>query len=445
MVQLLGLALLLSLGLYLAVRVVADRAAEATQDNILGASATSIAEALRAADDGILVDIPYSALAMLGELSDDRVFYRIVVGDETVTGYETLPLPPAPPRPGAPIYYTTRHLGAEVRVAATLRGVPVEGRPSRVLVLVAQTREGQAAIARQVAGTAAGLGIGFFAIAGALAWIATVSTLSPIARLVAAIGRRGPSDLRPIAHPAPTELQPLLVALNGFMARLSAAHARTETFIAEAAHHLRTPLATVRARAETALWQEAPDDTRRTLRAVIRATDEANRTASQLLDHAMVAHRSESRAHEPVDLAALVADICRAATPAADMRDIELVLDIGPKSLTVEADSVLLGLALRNLVDNAIKYAEPETRVHIRARRDDDRAVIEICDRGRGLAGAAPADLKARFSRGPNAGQTVGSGLGLAIVDEVARAHGGTLELSERDGGGTCARFSLPS
>ena len=93
LIQLLLVAALLSALLYFAVRSVADKAAEATLDNILGASTTSIAEQLRSSNDEILVDIPYSAFSMLGAISEDKVFYRIDADGVTLTGYDDLPLP----------------------------------------------------------------------------------------------------------------------------------------------------------------------------------------------------------------------------------------------------------------------------------------------------------------------------------------------------------------
>ncbi|MCB2131008.1 MAG: sensor histidine kinase, partial [Rhodobacteraceae bacterium] len=82
---------------------------------------------------------------------------------------------------------------------------------------------------------------------------------------------------------------------------LRGALSRTETFIAEAAHHIRTPLATVRARAEIALRQSEADETRQTMHAVNRAVEESSRSSSQLLDHATIVYRSDRLAYVPMD------------------------------------------------------------------------------------------------------------------------------------------------
>lgn len=441
---LLGIAGILATVLYFTVRTVADQAAEATQDGVLGAATLAIAESLQGGDTGVSVDLPYEAFSILGSISADRVFYRINAGTETLTGYADLPLPDSSGSGVAPQFYTRPFRDTEVRIAAVTRMILVARRPMPVLVLVAQTRQGQEAIAQSVAQRAAALGLGSFALAAALSLLTTGSVLGPINRLADAVGRRGPHDLRAVDHPTPEELRPLISALNGFIARLRAALSRTETFIAEAAHHIRTPLATVRARAEIAMRHAESEDTRAALRAVIRAVDESSRSAGQLLDHAMVVYRSDRMADAPVDLVQLVTAQAEAFEPTAELKDQVLTVVVPSAPVTIQGDRALLESALRNLIDNAIKYSPPESEVTVRLSAGRE-SVIEVSDRGRGLSGQRQTELSRRFTRGGNAGDVVGSGLGLTIVEEVATIHGGRFELREREGGGTCARLSLPS
>ncbi len=442
--QLLGVAALLAVVLYLTVRTVANQAAEATQDGVLGAATLAIAERLQGGEERVGIDLPYEAFSILGSISADRVFYRIDAANKTLTGYADLPLPDETGPSMAPVFYTRRFRDAEVRLAAVTRTVLVNRQPVPVLVLVAQTRQGQDAIAQSVAQRAAALGLGFFALAALLSFLAAKSTLRPISRLAEAVGRRGPQDLRFVDHPTPSELRPLITALNGFIVRLRAGLSRTETFIAEAAHHIRTPLAVVRARAEIAMRQSESEDTRDALRSVIRAVEESSRSAGQLLAHATVVYRSDRLIDQRVDLARLLRDLVEAFRPTADLRDIELVLSLPDGPVTITGDRPLLETALRNMLDNAIKYSADETAVELSIERYGPEAVILIADRGRGLSGEVQAQLSRRFVRGGNATDVVGSGLGLTIVEEVAAAHGGRFTLIERDGGGTCAQLSLP-
>ncbi|MEL7528885.1 MAG: sensor histidine kinase N-terminal domain-containing protein, partial [Pseudomonadota bacterium] len=125
LLQLLLVAAILSVALYFTVRALAQQAAETTQDNILIASATAISEAARAERGQILVDVPYSALSMLGSIAEERVFYRVTANELTVTGYDDLPMPPAASEVGAPVFSTSIYKDDEVRVAALPRRLTV--------------------------------------------------------------------------------------------------------------------------------------------------------------------------------------------------------------------------------------------------------------------------------------------------------------------------------
>jgi len=447
LLQLLVLAAVLAVALFVAVRTVAGAAAEETLDGVLGAATLAIADELRGSEEGVTVDLPHEAFAILGSISEDRIFYNVAIEGATITGYADLPMPAetrGPADPSAPVFYTAPFRGTEVRVAMVRRVVLAGRLATPVTVLVAQTRLGQAAIAARVANRAAAIGFGAFALAAALSIFTAGSVLRPINRLAEAVGRRGPRDLRAVDHPTPAELQPLVEALNGFIARLRAALTRTETFIAEAAHHIRTPLATVRARTETALRKAETHEARETLRAVIRAVEESARSASQLLDHATVVYRSDRPAREAVDLARLIEALTQSFGPVAGLKDVTIVTEGSAAPIEVQGDRLLLEAALRNLLDNAVKYSDPETDIALNLTQDQTEACIAVCDRGRGLSGGAQAALTRRFARGANVADVVGSGLGLTIVDEVAAAHGGRFELVEREGGGTCARFWVP-
>ena len=441
---LLAAAAILSAVVYLSVRTLADEAVEQAQDGMLGAATSAIAEELRGGEDGVSVAIPYAAFSMLGAVGEDRVFYRILAAGETVTGYPDLPLPPEPVTELAPRFYDAAYQGDAVRIGAVARRVLIDGRPVDALVLVAQTRSAQDTIGRQIANRAAMLGLGLFALAAVLSVLTARAVLRPIQALAEAVARRGPQDLRAVERGVPEELLPLRSALNGFIGRLRAALARTETFITEAAHHVRTPLATVRAEGEIALRQSDDPATRASLRKMLRAVDASARSAGQLLDHATVVYRSDQRADEEIDLGALVGNLLDSFRPTADMRDIALRLDPPEAPLRLRCDRLLLESALRNLIDNALKYSHPEGEVTVGVARQGAVAVVTVADRGRGIGLGDPARLAARFTRGDNVADVVGSGLGLSIVKDAAAALGGRFALRERDGGGACADFTLP-
>ncbi|MFN4153581.1 MAG: sensor histidine kinase [Paracoccaceae bacterium] len=441
--QLLVLAAVLALVLSLAVRIGAGRASEATLDAVLGSAAQALAEEMRAEEGGVVIDMQPATFSMLAAMGEERIFYRVDVGGLTVTGYGDLPLPGTLPGALAPVFYTVPFREAQIRVAAVTRSLRVDGRASPVLVLLGQTREGQQAIAARLGWQAAALGLAVFLAAIPLALLVARSLTRPIDLLAEAVGRRGPRDLRPVRHPAPRELLPFVTALNSFIGRLRGTLSQTETFIAEAAHHIRTPLAVMRNEAEMALRQSDEEGTRARLRGLIRSADDAARSAGQLLDHATVLYRADQADWARLDLAAMVRAVAARLSPAAGMKDMDLVLDIHA-ALTCEGDAVLIEAALRNILDNAIKYSPPDSVVEVSALARDGRAVVTVADRGRGLGTADPERLLRRFRRGDNVGDVTGSGLGLTIVEQAASAMGGTFRLRARMGGGTCAEFCLP-
>lgn len=444
-VQLAIVAALLSVAFFLTVRGVASNATEQTQDNILAASATSIADAVYTDSGAVRVEIPYSALSMLGTVSEDRVFYRVIVDGETLTGYEDLPVPTGRASARAPLFDTYTYRGDRMRAVVVSRVVSAANQPRRVDVVVAQTRLGLEVISARITSTATAIGVAFFLAATALSALAAQNALQPLNRLADTVARRGPKDLRPVTAETPTELAPLVGGLNGFMARLGAALSRSEDLIVEAAHRVRTPLATVRTQAEVVHLSMEKSENRAALRQIIRAVDESSRSAGQLLDHAMVTLRSDQLETEAISPADLLRDVVDRLGPTADLKDITITLDLPDTPVKVQADVILLQNAVRNILDNAIKYSPAETEITVRLEPGKTCRLV-FCDQGRGFDKSDLSRLPDRFSRGSNVGDVVGSGLGLTIVADVARAHGGALEIGPNpEGAGACVTLVLPS
>jgi len=442
--QLSIIAAILSLAFFLVVRGVAEQAAASTQDNILAASATSIADALYSERGTIRVELPYSALSMLGTISEDRVFYRLVSNGTTLTGYDDLQVPEKIDQSRSPVFETHTYRGEEVRSVAMSRSVGTGNQAANVAIVVAQTRLGLASTSSHITSTATAVAVGFFLVATALSLLAAQNAVSPLWRLAESVTRRGPKDLRPVVSETPTELVPLVEALNSFMARLRASLTQSEEFIADAAHRVRTPLATVRTQAEVIYRQMRKQENKKALREMIRAVDESSRSAGQLLDHAMVALRTDQLETSEIDLSELLRDVCDRLGPTSDLKDIQLSLDLPDSEARILGDPILLQSAVRNILDNAIKYSPADSTITIRLEKDDPYRLIFL-DQGRGFGDADLSKLTQRFSRGSNVSDIVGSGLGLTIADEIARAHHGWLEISSNSKGqGACVSLVLP-
>ena len=237
---------------------------------------------------------------------------------------------------------------------------------------------------------------------------------------------------------------PLVSSLNSLMHRLEKSLTRSEDFITEAAHRVRTPLTVVRAQAEITLRQIDKPRNRKNLKEIIRAIDESSRAAGQLLDHAMVTFRADNLALEKVNVCQLINDTVDRLRPLADLRDISLEVELFHPA-SVLGDTILLQNALYNIIDNAIKYSPIDSKVVTTVSSIDKNIQISVNDTGPGFNSGEPSKLIERFQRGENVDGIIGSGLGLTIVHEVVEAHKGHLEIKNLVGGGACVSFFLPS
>ena len=352
-VTLIGVVAVLTLLFYFVLRAYAAQIALQSQDNILSASVTAILDAAVIRDGVVKVDIPYAAFSMLNTETDDRVFYAIYQNSDLLSGYADLPLPQRESRMSS-TYESGLYLGVAIRQITASRVLVGADTRTRITATVAQTQDSLSGILQRIARNAALYGVGFFSLAVVLAIWATSSTIAPLKRLAESVARRGPQDLSPIVKPVPTEMLPLVSSLNSLMTRLDKSFSQSEDFIAEAAHRVRTPLATVRSHAEVTLQRVDKEENRQALRSMIRAIDESSRAAGQLLDHAMITFRANQLEYQPIDLVALAREFVQQLTPLGDMKDVELRLETDA-SVMVSGDAILIQNAVRNLMDNAFE------------------------------------------------------------------------------------------
>lgn len=435
MLTLVGGAAVLSLLLFVAVRNYAAQVAQQGQDNILEASVTSMLDAATLRDGDIVLDLPYSAFSMLSTPADDRVFYAILRDGDFLSGYEELLFS------DDQAFQYGRIGGSDVRKFSAGRILIGANQRTEIQIVLAQTRDALSTTLRQISRNAALLGLSFFALAVALSFWATSATIGQLGKLTTSVTRRGPQDLSPFSKPVPREMAPLVKSLNSLMGRLDQSLRQSEDFIAEAAHRVRTPLATVRSYAEATLQRVDKEENREAMRSMVRAIDESSRAAGQLLDHAMITFRADHLEREEIDLVELVRDLVQRMTPIAEMRDLSLLLQ-GDLHVPYSCDPVLIQNAVRNLIDNAMKYGPAESMIEITVT-GEPAPKITVCDKGPGFPNHEIETLTTRFQRGANADGTIGSGLGLTIARDVAIAHDGRIDLSNQPEGGACVTLSF--
>ena len=433
-----------AVALLFAARDYGQRAANRSYDHLLVSSALSIADSVALVDGQWQVDLPYAALDLLAMAPEDRVFYRVADSrGSLITGYGDLP--PAPrsaTREGpAPQLFDAPYSGETVRFAVVARTLSSPSAQGEVRVQVGQTRRAREALAQEMVNRAL-LAISVLSLLSlALVGVGVHRAFRPLVRVERELSRREPSDLRPLDAHVPREMDQMVAALNRFMERLSSSNETLRSFMAEAAHQMRTPLAALRAQAQLALDDDDPEDMRRSLQAIERNASHMSRLLNQLLSDASVIHRSNLQRYAPVDLAETVHQALHEAVPQVDpIPRVQLLVTAGP--VWVQGDALLLREAIKNLIDNAIKYSAAAP-LQVALTTEGNSAVLTIADHGPGIAAADAERVFERFARGEGAA-TGGAGLGLAIVKRVVDAHGGHIDLANRREGGLVATITLP-
>ena len=155
----------------------------------------------------------------------------------------------------------------------------------------------------------------------------------------------------------------------------------------------------------------------------------------------MITFRADHLERQDIDLVGLVDELVLRLTPIAEMKDLTLQLK-SEGAVHYSGDPILIQNAVRNLIDNALKYSPTDGVVTIHVS-GDPRPKVSVCDNGKGFPKDEVDALPTRFNRGSNSEGTIGSGLGLTIAMDVATAHGGNLQLSNQKKGGACALLLL--
>ncbi|BCQ54278.1 two-component sensor histidine kinase [Burkholderia gladioli pv. gladioli] len=282
---------------------------------------------------------------------------------------------------------------------------------------------------------------------GAAVWMIVGRGMRPLRRVTRAVESRRPEALDPLPdNRLPQEVQPLVHALNGLLARLAAALDTQKAFVADAAHELRTPLAAVQIQAQL-VARAQDDETRREALADLQSgVTRATRLAEQLLALA----RSEpdgATVREPVALADVLAHCVSAQAVVAQKRNIDLGIEEAQPAI-VDADIGALRVMLNNVLDNAVKYTPEGGRIDVSLSFDEGRALVRVADSGPGIPPEERERVFDRFYRDSSARMRTdvsGSGLGLAIVKRVAAQQRATVTLGESPAGGCWWRSRFPA
>jgi two-component system, OmpR family, sensor histidine kinase TctE len=442
--------------------------AEKGIDQSLTQSVRSLARQVKPVGSGLLIDFPKAAQAIMEEDPSDRVSYMVSSPPGSfILGNASLPSPPAALQaglqksaqvllyqanamvasqattPATPIGAARERVSANpeadnpeglrpVRVAVMELDYGETDAPQRVRVQVAKSLAVQQRIARELIYDIIVPLLILGAAISALVYGGIVRGLRPLQRLQAQLGdkigdtggHKPATALAPIEmRQAPQEVHSLASAVNALLAAVQRSLGQEKRFLNDAAHQLRTPLAGIKTQLDLAMQESDPHALAARLIKVNAGVTRSSHLVHQLLRLA----RSEAAIElQAIDVAQLAKEVARDAVPATLAAGIDFGYD-GEDHLMLLANPLLLGEALHNLIDNAVRYAGSGSTVTLRVRRDANApqasVVIEVEDNGPGLSPEHRERMFERFYRASDA--PGGAGLGLAIVQEIAQRHGG--------------------
>ena len=439
----------------------AQRLTDRTFDRWLIDAARSLARQVRFVEGEALVDLGGDAEAILAYDVVDNTWFSVHQLQRHVAGHHNIPTQGThEARFEDALVFDATFAGRPVRVAkvqvtdakgkpadssgdgadlADLAGNGGKGGKGAAQVLVAETlhkRNGVRADLQLML-----LPLGGLLLAAAVAIVLALRwTLRPLELIAARWNARAHLSLQTIdMQDVPRELLPFASALNDLLTRIHALLQRERRFAANAAHQIRTPLAGL----QLGLSRAAAAPDLASARSVITELQHSTTRTARLLQQLLALGQLDPEtafdlARKPVDLVALAHDVGALYLDAALARQISLELVAPSAPVWVAAQADLVGEALGNLVDNALRYCPPGSRVEIQVQ--DQPPTVQVADSGPGL----PADQRSlvleRFVRGAGAPGD-GSGLGLAIVQEIAHLHQAQLSLDDSALGGLAVRL----
>jgi signal transduction histidine kinase len=281
-----------------------------------------------------------------------------------------------------------------------------------------------------------------------IAWVVGrgLRPLAAVARRIESIGDKDLSA-RVDAEKTPAELRPVVDRLNELLARLEAAFLREKTFTADIAHELRTPLAGLTTALEVcASQQRTPAEYEQVITRCLKVSRTMRAMMENLLMLARVDARQLKAATEAIDLPALLADAWKDFAAIAARRQLRVQWNC-PETLAVKSDRGLLAMVLRNLFDNAARYAGDAGFIHIDARFQDRHAVIVVENSDSQVAAGDAQKVFDRFWRGDAARSAAGEhcGLGLALCRRIVDVLGGTIAVATERGGAFRVTVQIPA
>lgn len=274
-----------------------------------------------------------------------------------------------------------------------------------------------------------------FPLSGLLIWIIVGRGLDSLHRVAQEVANRAPNYLEPVdLQGVPEEIMPVIDELNQLFKRLKEGFEREKRFAADAAHELRTPLAALKAQAQVAINMENVAEKNQALEKLLTSVNRSTHIVQQLLTMSkLVPESSNIHQMERVSLGKITRDVLAMLAPSAVDRQIELEFEQNGDPFIL-GNATAIGILIRNLVDNALRYSHEHDEVAVRVYQQEHEVILDVRDHGPGIPPELHSRVFERFFR-VLGNKSPGSGLGLAIVQQICLLHHGRVELTTPEEG----------
>ncbi|CAH9018086.1 Adaptive-response sensory-kinase SasA [Candidatus Nitrosacidococcus sp. I8] len=396
-----------------------------TYDNWLLDSVTSLAQEVKSKEGKVVFEVPPSALRIFQWDDIDRTFFKIesqqvgfIAGDKFISNSNiankdfTLT---------SPAYFDSEIHHKKIRGVSII--ITPKDTSDKVLVTVAETLNKRHNMVKHIIFAVIIPEILLILIIGLYMRFEIKRGLTPLYTLTQELSQRSPQDLTPISNThVPSEIRILIHTMNNLLAKLRKTMVIQKAFIENAAHQLRTPLSGLKIQAERVLRLNNLQEMEPALIKIKNSVDQIAHLNSQLLMLAQSEAAIESNNKLlPIDLNHLVRETCIEWVPYALKHNIELSFDSPSMSIQIRGIETLFRELLNNLIDNAIRYSQQQSRVWITLEAIP-QPILTIEDEGYGIPESELDKVFDRFYR-ISRNQQDGCGLGLAIVKEIADLH----------------------
>ncbi len=380
---------------------------------------------IRKSDAGISLDLPEVARRLLLQDPQDKIFFELLDLDGRRISGDEIPKAPLDVKPSRNSFllYDALIDDTPVRVVQ-LTLVDMSGATIRV----AETKVKRTEMAQQIIASVMLPQVILILFVGVLVPFGVMRGLTPLKSLEKAITERSARDRRPLDESSvPGEVIPVVTSMNNLLARLDAVLKVQSRFVADAAHQLKTPVAALSAYVELLKRSQSADDREKITTKLTEAVERMSRVVSQLLALARNdANEARVPEFQPIDLNALLLEVCSEWVPQAIKRDVDLGFEAHTGNALIVGAPDRLRELFDNLIDNAIRYSKASGSVTVRVL-GAPAPTVSIRDDAQTIPEAERALIFDRFYRLLGSGD--GSGLGLAIAKDIATLHQANIQI----------------